>query len=246
MRFAARVTNPRVYAGPERLWDYSTGTCDCQREWRDFRPDHLVIFRRDPSQKLLMFRTVLFKDLSVYAKVISEPKATFFVRFDSLLKPDKSPEERGDLVLSTELFTKIHLDSSALGQTLQPTSEDDGMNTDLHFTCFVAAPDGDVRKAAAERQHTLEIGSTSGGSGATASQSASEPSGLSPGDAIMAAPSQPIGKIVASGIAPADGQQLEGMRLIELDGRRSLPVDHGPCVDVLDVRAPPLLSYDLP
>jgi len=158
-------------------------------------------------------------------------------RFISMCK-DKSPEERGDLMLSTDLFTKIHLDSSALGQTSQPTSEEDGMNTDLHFTCFVAAPDGDVRKAAAERQHTMQVGGSapreaSSATTTTAPQSTSESSGLGPGDVVMSAPSQPIGKVTASGVPPTEGL-LEGMRLIELDGRKPCPVDHGPCVDVLD------------
>ncbi|KXN91237.1 Ubiquitin carboxyl-terminal hydrolase isozyme L3, partial [Leucoagaricus sp. SymC.cos] len=112
-------------------------------------------------------------------------------KFISLCK-DKTPEERGKLLESTDLFTKIHLDSSALGQTSQPTNEEDGMNTDLHFTCFVAAPDGEARKAAVQRQHTFLVDETGGA--------------------------------------------LEGMRLVELDGRRPFPIDHGPCTDVLDVR----------
>jgi len=32
-----------------------------------------------------------------------------------------------------------------------------------------------------------------------------------------------------------DGEQTSGMRLIELDGRRAGPVDHGECKDLLVV-----------
>lgn len=121
------------------------------------------------------------------------------------------------------------------------------MNTDLHFTCFVAAPDGEVRKAAAKREHTTNVAGSATAAGGShegpiaVSQPTPESSGASSGDATMAAPIQPLGQMTASGTTPAEGQ-LEGMRLIELDGRRPYPVDHGPCVDVLDVRIPPLFQ----
>ncbi|KAL9708997.1 ubiquitinyl hydrolase 1 [Leucoagaricus gongylophorus] len=63
----------------------------------------------------------------------------------------KTPEECGRLLESTDVFTKIHLQSSALGQTRQPLNDDDEMNTNLHFTCFVAAPDAQIRKTVATR-----------------------------------------------------------------------------------------------
>ena len=34
---------------------------------------------------------------------------------------------------------------------------------------------------------------------------------------------------------PADNEQSGNMRLVELDGRRSRPIDHGPCTNVLNV-----------
>jgi len=61
--------------------------------------------------------------------------------------------------------------------------------TDLHFTCFIEAPEQDFRKAA--RQEEV------------------------PATAML--------------------EQTTGMRLIELDGRRAGPIDHGECGDLLSV-----------
>lgn len=205
------------------MWHNSINPCYRQCEWNQIgqtSPSHCS------SQMSRIFQTVPCKSLSAYAKVflriISSSELTLTPA------PDKTPEERGKLLASTDLFTKVHLDSSALGQTPQPTSEEDGMNTDLHFTCFIAAPDGQVRKAAAERQHTLAIEEES--STAPASTSGS----LAPATGDIVKATSPDRQLVASGTTPAEGQ-LEGMRLLELDGRRPFPVDHGPCVDVLDV-----------
>ncbi|KAF8885143.1 ubiquitin carboxyl-terminal hydrolase [Infundibulicybe gibba] len=57
---------------------------------------------------------------------------------------DKSPEERARLLESTSLFANIHLESASTGQTSVPTD----LNTDLHFACFVEAPDADFRERA--------------------------------------------------------------------------------------------------
>ncbi|KAF5350155.1 hypothetical protein D9756_009126 [Leucocoprinus leucothites] len=156
-------------------------------------------------------------------------------RFISICK-DKTPQERGKLLESTDLFTKVHLDSSALGQTSQPSNEEDGMNTDLHFTCFVAAPDGNVRKEAMGRQHTLPVGEPGAVQGSSAavepSTTTSPPQGL-PGDTVQTGLPLSHKHLFATEATPAD-DQLEGMRLIELDGRRPFPIDHGPCTDVLD------------
>lgn len=64
-------------------------------------------------------------------------------------------------------------------------------DTELHFTCFVEAPEEDFRKAARKEE-------------------ISEESML---------------------------EETTGMRLIELDGRRAGPIDHGECKDLLSVRA---------
>ncbi|KAL0947865.1 hypothetical protein HGRIS_010500 [Hohenbuehelia grisea] len=56
-----------------------------------------------------------------------------------------SPEERAHLLQTTPLFTSIHAETAATGQTA--ASEAD-MNTDLHFTVFVSAPEADFREKA--------------------------------------------------------------------------------------------------
>ncbi|KAJ3561647.1 hypothetical protein NP233_g10071 [Leucocoprinus birnbaumii] len=147
-----------------------------------------------------------------------------------------TPEERGKLLESTDLFTKIHLDSSALGQTPQPTNDEDGMNTDLHFTCFVAAPDGEVRKAAAQRTHTFTVGEpqdTAEGSRSTVIETTITGSPVQEPTQTTESP-PPDKPRFATGTSTAEGEPLEGMRLIELDGRRPFPIDHGPCTDVLE------------
>jgi len=94
----------------------------------------------------------------------------------------KTPEERAELLASTTLFANIHAESAGTGQSAP------NVDTDLHFTCFVEAPDADFRKAA----------------------KGEELSDDAKGDKVSS-----------------------GMRLIELDGRRAGPVDHGECKDLL-------------
>ncbi|PPQ91763.1 hypothetical protein CVT25_000588 [Psilocybe cyanescens] len=52
---------------------------------------------------------------------------------------DKTPLERAELLATTPLFADIHAESADSGQSAQ---------TGLHFTCFVEAPDADIRDAA--------------------------------------------------------------------------------------------------
>jgi len=96
---------------------------------------------------------------------------------------DKSPEQRADLLRTTPHFASIHAATSQMGQSA-PVAE-----TNLHFTCFIEAPEQDFRKAA--RQEEM------------------------PATAML--------------------EQTTGMRLIELDGRRAGPIDHGECEDLLSV-----------
>ncbi|KAF7356731.1 Ubiquitin carboxyl-terminal hydrolase [Mycena venus] len=49
---------------------------------------------------------------------------------------DKTPEERAKLLETTPLFADIHAQAATSGQSAVPTN----LDTDLHFTCFVAAP----------------------------------------------------------------------------------------------------------
>ncbi|KAJ3505176.1 hypothetical protein NLJ89_g7552 [Agrocybe chaxingu] len=95
---------------------------------------------------------------------------------------NKTPNERAHLLATTPLFANIHSESASSGQSAAVAE------TDLHFTCFVAAPDSDIRKAA-------------------------EGVELKPED--------------------KEDKVSSGMRLIELDGRRAGPVDHGECKDLL-------------
>jgi ubiquitin carboxyl-terminal hydrolase L3 len=54
---------------------------------------------------------------------------------------EKSPLGRAQFLESTDLFTNIHAAAAASGQTAVP----DNLDTDLHFTCFVQAPDASAR-----------------------------------------------------------------------------------------------------
>jgi len=94
---------------------------------------------------------------------------------------DKSPDKRADLLSTTPHFASIHGATSQMGQT-KPVDD-----TELHFTCFVEAPEEDFRKAA--RQEEM------------------------PKESML--------------------EETTGMRLIELDGRRAGPIDHGECKDLL-------------
>jgi len=108
----------------------------------------------------------------------------------------KTPLERAELLRTTPLFTSLHAESASSGQSSQVT------DTDLHFTCFVEAPEADVRTTAQELSFGKE--------GVRDLKEGMKEGSL-------------------------DGEQTSGMRLIELDGRRAGPVDHGECKDLLVV-----------
>ncbi|TEB22877.1 cysteine proteinase [Coprinellus micaceus] len=54
----------------------------------------------------------------------------------------KNPEERAQLLETRPLFANIHAETAQEGQSAP------NIDTDLHFVCFVAAPDADLRKVA--------------------------------------------------------------------------------------------------
>jgi Ubiquitin carboxyl-terminal hydrolase, family 1 len=56
---------------------------------------------------------------------------------------DKTPLERAEFLESTELFADIHAVVATSGQTAVPAD----LDTDLHFTCFVQAPESSAREA---------------------------------------------------------------------------------------------------
>ncbi|KAI0295359.1 peptidase C12 ubiquitin carboxyl-terminal hydrolase 1 [Multifurca ochricompacta] len=68
---------------------------------------------------------------------------------------DKTPLERAKFLESTELFADIHAAAAAGGQTSVPTD----LDTDLHFTCFVQAPEASAREAeiATTRRRLIEL-----------------------------------------------------------------------------------------
>jgi len=100
---------------------------------------------------------------------------------------DKTPEERAALLERATIFTDIHAETAQAGQSAPH------LDTDLHFVCFVAAPDADIHRIAAGEATEEDVGEDEGET---------------------------------------------GMRLVELDGRRPGPVDHGVCTDLLsDVAA---------
>ena len=49
-----------------------------------------------------------------------------------------TPDERAKALETTPLFANIHAEAASAGQT---TVTEQDMHTDLHFTCFVQAPD---------------------------------------------------------------------------------------------------------
>lgn len=98
----------------------------------------------------------------------------FWLQLTQNTNEAKTPLERAKLLDDTSLFKDIHAETAQTGQTAPP----EDLNVDLHFTCFVKAPD------------------------ALVGTSASEYSG----------------------------------RLIELDGTRDGPMDHGPVKNFLKVR----------
>ena len=56
---------------------------------------------------------------------------------------DKTPSERAQFLETTEIFASIHAALATSGQTAVP----DNLDTDLHFTCFVQAPEASAREA---------------------------------------------------------------------------------------------------
>lgn len=114
----------------------------------------------------------------------------------STLQKDKTPLERAEILSSTPLFAKVHTESasSKLNQTAPK------LDTELHFTCFVEAPEADIRWIARDRD----------------------------GDKDAEVDFDKEREEVAS-------KSGTGMRLVELDGRRDGPVDHGECKNFLKV-----------
>ena len=67
-----------------------------------------------------------------------------------------NPQERGELLEKSDIFAAIHLDAANHGQTAAPAAE---ANVDLHFACFVPAPDPSQKGA----QRLIELDGNRGG-----------------------------------------------------------------------------------
>lgn len=55
---------------------------------------------------------------------------------------DKTPLERAKFLETTDIFANIHAAAAASGQSAVP----ENLDTDLHFTCFVQAPEASARE----------------------------------------------------------------------------------------------------
>jgi len=110
----------------------------------------------------------------INSNVVTDPVSAIAQFRDAGL--EKLPVDRGTLLESTSIFADIHAEAASDGQSIIPPD----LDSDLHFTCFVACPASD-----------------------------------------------------------GSGKQ----RLIELDGRRSCPMDRGECTDLLQDAAKFILDY---
>ncbi|KAJ8463542.1 hypothetical protein ONZ45_g17542 [Pleurotus djamor] len=119
----------------------------------------------------------------------------------------KSIKERSNLLENTPLFTDIHTNLASQGQSIVT---EEVMDTPLHYSAFVAAPEPDLRKKASE--------------GGAAAAALSLVSSVTENLSAL--------KEAAETIAGAP-RESTGMRLIELDGARAGPYDRGECKDVL-------------
>ena len=63
--------------------------------------------------------------------------------WSSPFSSDKTPLERAELLKSIDLFANIHAAVASGGQTVVT----DNLDTYLHFTCFVQAPEASAREA---------------------------------------------------------------------------------------------------
>jgi hypothetical protein len=82
---------------------------------------------------------------SCQGKRFNQPNPLRFPLTSVFLSPftDKTPLERAKFLESEDLFANIHAAAAASGQTAVPKD----LDTDLHFTCFVQAPEASAREA---------------------------------------------------------------------------------------------------
>lgn len=87
------------------------------------------------------------------AQVVYEPESPIAQFIDAC--QDKTPQERAEFLETTKIFADIHAATAASGQTTPPTN----LDTDLHFTCFVQAPEASAREAevATDMRRLIEL-----------------------------------------------------------------------------------------
>jgi len=77
----------------------------------------------------------------INANVVFSPESPITQFIDAC--SEQTPLERARFLETTEIFADIHAAVATGGQTAVP----DKLDTDLHFTCFVQAPDASAREA---------------------------------------------------------------------------------------------------
>ena len=106
--------------------------------------------------------------LSIYRYLLRrvtpcDPTDVFRLNLGLLPFADKTPLERAQFLESTDPFANIHAAAASGGQTAVPNDWD----TDLHFTCFVQAPEAFAREAeiATGERRLIELDGGRAGSG---------------------------------------------------------------------------------
>jgi hypothetical protein len=127
-----------------------------------------------------------------------------------------SPLERATALEKTLLLATAHATAASLGQSPVP---DPSVETDLHFVAFVPVLSADAGTG-------VEIAAT------PISEKGKGVPGDPAGGGVVPIPDPAVGPTPATQ-RPAPGSG--GLRIVELDGRREGPVDHGPCRNFLHV-----------
>ncbi|KAF7796841.1 hypothetical protein EIP86_008025 [Pleurotus ostreatoroseus] len=75
------------------------------------------------------------------SSITLEPESPLALFIDEC--KDMTPEQRAKLLETTSHFADIHAEAAAAGQTAPPSANE---HVDLHFTCFVQAPNPPARE----------------------------------------------------------------------------------------------------
>ncbi|KAF8314684.1 peptidase C12, ubiquitin carboxyl-terminal hydrolase 1 [Clavulina sp. PMI_390] len=153
------------------------------------------------------------------AKVTIAPNSPLAKFFEEIKPLD--PMARSEALTRTTLFADAHSSAASQGQSSVPNAEDD---VDLHFVAFVAVPVADEEpKPAAESSsgETMDVDSAT-----------SEKKDKGKGKAT-----EEDDSVESAKAAGTEKKKKSKLRLVELDGRRAGPVDHGSCSDLLSAAA---------